>query len=617
MLENSERPFIYGGEIYVDLGDLSDGLDLDCLRRGHFVLLSSKGKIDKNVDSSDQVSLFQDGYELISKKNIIENLGDEIRDINGKGPSYLTFDMDGVERNIRAGFNGVDIYLDGKKLELGDSAILYGGDVYVGIEGIASYLYITPDLSRDKKTLNISANGVLIPDRIYKNDRSLLSILRSRHYLADIKRSDLEKERYMIQELKLPYGKIYDTSGLERYLNKHFRSIRALDWEIDLSKHSNWIKLDISFPNKNNLNWYRLTRYEVESFIWDIYTSIVNLYDEDALLSGSIKNPNYQEGSKSSHRDYVSFYLKDDDLVFDFSKSRLSDDYRFNPGYLMEILNIKLNSYGGIDFLYETSMTGEDLELTIHPNKEYFKGFSLERQINYLRALRDEIITLYPSLGVNGRVVYPDEKLDSLDFYIEKNRIRSRDLLDRTEEYLNYKFGHFSYGNDDFALDYSIYEKDLKNFTLTVVGDFSIHDKEWENAGNVGKSKLDNNVDQAISYIFSFWDANISTEVYDKEGNIVSEFEMFNENLSLVTASPDREKELSVGDRVYLISNSEDSKVTNIYYTLDGTKPTTSSTLYTGMGIEILEDTTIKAFNHSDIKGGGPISTFRYKVKDE
>ncbi len=605
-----QNPFIYDGELYISLKDLSNGLGMDFSLMRDIGYLSSKGKLDKNSDISSQPLLFQSGYEILAKKNIVENMEDYIRSIDGKGPTYLEHEMKGQSKNIRVGFNGTRIYLDGKKLSLDSTPIHYKDHVYVSIDRIAPYLYITPNISRDKKYIDIAANGVLLKDKLYKTDESLLSILKSRNYLLDLQRRELKKKMYVLEELKLPYAKINNIEALEEYLNEHFGRIGNLNWNINVTRQANWINLNMSFSVNNNFNWYKLTRSDVEGFIWNMYTSILNLYDKDVLLSGLVANPNYIKSSTSGLKNYVTFYSRDNDIYFDFSKSRLAADNKFNPGYLMEILNVSLQSYEGVNFRYETEMSGDNLNLTIHPDTKNFNDFSLERQIGYLRSLSIKIRDIYPSLTVDGSIIYPDEKIKPLNFYIEENRIRSRDLLDKTEEYLNLRFSRFSYGKDDFSLKYNIYEKDLKNFGLTVVSDFTIDDKKWVDGGDQVKQRLNNNVHDAISYIFTLWNANVSTEVFDEKGNILSEFDIFSENVSLVSATPESGKVLE-GSRVFL---STDTPSTKIYYTLDESTPTTSSMLYIGTGIQINKDTTIKAFGYKETLGSGPVSTFEYKV---
>ena len=442
------------------------------------------------------------------------------------------------------------------------------------------------------------------------NVDTAFAILEGRNYLLDLQRAELEKKLYILDELKLPYGKIGDIKDLQDYLNKNFSKLGGLTANFNVVKQSNWINLDIRFPTKENFNWYKLTRSDVENWIWNIYSSILNLYDEEALISGSIRNPAYKDTSTSNLKNYVTFYSKDNDIYFDFTKSRLGIDPNINPGYLMEILNMRLNNYNGIDFSYEVSMSGSNLSILVYPNNRLFNGFSIYNQMAYLKRINNLTKTFYPALAVDGKIIYPDDKIAALNFYIEENRIRSRDLMDKTEDYLNINFNRFSYGNNDFILNYSLYESDLKNFRLIVNADFFIDDDKWINAGEVGKQRLDMNVHNAISYIFSLWDANLSIEVVDKSGLVISEFDLYQESVSIVSSNvPDGE--ILEGSRIFLSTDTPD---TDIYYTMDGSTPTTSSELYTGLGILISRDTEIKAFGYKENLGSGPVSTFKYTV---
>lgn len=609
-----KEPFIYDGEFYVSLDDLAKGLEIDMIKKNSSIYLDSKGKLDKTKDTSKQPLAFQRGYEIMAKENIIEGLIDDIRALNDKGPGAINYELGGNMKKISVGFGNMDIYLDGESLVLHSEPILYKNNTYINVDSIAPHLYITPNLSKNKKSIDIDTNGVLVSDNTYSSVDTLLAVRENRNYLLDLQRAELERKLYILKELQLPYGKINNTKDLKEYLNENFSKIGSLNVEFDVVKQSNWIDLDISFSKKQNFNWYKLNRPDVESWIWNIYSSILNLYDEDALLSGSIINPYHSKNSSSSWKNYVTFYTKDNDIYFDFTKSRLGISNSLSPGYLMEVLNTKLNTYRGVDFRYETSISGDSLDLTAYADNSRFKSFHVSVQMGYLRSINNIIRELYPDLTVEGKIVYPDDRTMPSNFYIEENRVRSRELMDKTEDYLNAKFNKFSYGQDDFILSYSLYEKDLKNFQLIVEADFSVEDDKWINAGIVGKQRLDSNVHNAISYIFSLWDANVSTEVLDKNGVVISEFDLYQENVSIVSATPPS-GEILEGTKVYLTTDTPGSK---IYYTLDGSTPTTSSELYTGAGIEITRDIEINAFGHKDNLGSGPVSTFNYTVvRDE
>lgn len=606
---NHKEPFVYDENLFVSMSDLAKGLKLGMNVRGKNIHLKSNNKLNPQSDNTNIPIVFQRGYEIVAKERIIEGLEDEIRILSGKDSASISYNPSSKVRNVNVEFGGLSIYLDGKKLNLGTEPIKYKDDVYVALDTIATYLYITPTLSKDKSSINIDGNGILTTHNMYTNLSSLLGFREGRNYLLDIQREELEKRKYFVEELKLPYKKITSISSLEQYLNSSFNKIGDLTVEFKVVEQSGWINLDISFPSTRNFNWYKLKRSDAEGWIWNIYTAIVNLYDKEALISGVVKNPYHNNYSNSAMRNYITFYTKNKDLYFDFTHSKLGVDNKVNPGYLVEALNRLLKKDGNINFYYESNMSGNDLELIVRPSSNDFKSWSLYRKIGYLKKLNQEVRRLYPDITVDGKIVYPDDKTSPIDFQISENRIRSTDLLNETMDHLNINYGRFSHGNNDFTLNYSLFEKDLKDFHLVANGNFSVKDKSWINSGSLGEEKLSNRIQNALSFVISLWDANISTEVLDKDGIVIKEFNIYQENVSIVSATPPS-GEIVEGSKVMLYTSTHGAR---IYYTTDGSTPTTSSYLY-DEPIEITRDVEIIACGYKNGLGAGPASSFNYTV---
>ena len=86
-------PFIYDEEFYVSLDDLAKGLEMNIIKRGNSVFLDSKGRLKNIEDTSKELLVFQRSYEAQAKENIIEGLSDDIRALDGKGPSYIEYKL--------------------------------------------------------------------------------------------------------------------------------------------------------------------------------------------------------------------------------------------------------------------------------------------------------------------------------------------------------------------------------------------------------------------------------------------------------------------------------------------------------------------------------------------
>jgi hypothetical protein len=518
-ISNHKEPFVYGDEIWVPLKDLGRGLGLNVKfnKDKKSISLDSKGKLKKNIDKS--TTSYQSGYEIDAKEKIMKNLEDEI-DILEYGKSFRKneyYMKKAKIRNIKVCFGNIHIYLDGKELNLNVEPIIYNDDVYIAIDSIAPYLYITPEYKEDKSILAIQANGILVKNKDYSLLDNLLTFRKSRNYLLDIQLAQMEKRKKIVGDLKIPYKKVSNIRDLETYLNSYFSKIGELSTKMHIEKSlGNWLYLDISFPYSGVSKWYQLQRRDVENWIWDIYTAILYIYDEDILLYGSIRNPYYNKYSDSSNKNYVTFDTRDKDLYFDFTKSNLKKDYRFDPIYLAETLNKTLNKYNKIEFSYDVKFNGDSIELIAYSSSNDFANSYLYTKMGYLKRLNWEIKRVYPDLEVNGQIVFPNDKYEPIKFNLKDNRIRSADLLNETEEYLNTHYGYFSYGKHSFNLKYSLYENELDEFKLIVQGDFSVNDDKWLEIGETGEQRLIARVQNAISYCISIWDANISTEVVDK-----------------------------------------------------------------------------------------------------
>ena len=600
-----KEPFFYDGELWVPLKDLAKGLDLGYkMNKGKKSIgLNSEGRLKIDGPNSKQIKAFQRGYEIEAKERII----DDLRGIKSTGSTKAEPKM----RNIKVGIGDWSIYLDGEKLNIDDSTLFYNEDIYIGIDNISPYLYITP--SYKEGILNIDANGILVKDSYFSSIDNLLSFREGRNYLLDIQMAQLEKRKTIEEDSRgIPYGDLKNIKDVERYLNRHFDKIGELYVDIEASEsRGNWLYLDIDFPKSSSYRWRKLERKEVEDWIWDMYTSILTLYDEDTLFYGAIRNPNYYRYSNSNYKNYVYFDTRDKDLYFDFTNSRLKRDYRFNPTHLVDELDKRLDKYNRVRFTYSVDKSGYDIGLIAYPDSNSVENWPLYTKMGYLKRLNWEIRRAYPDLAVNGTMVFPKEDIEPMKFHFHDNRIRSLDLLEETEAYLKDRYGSFSYDNQDYGLDFNIYEKGIDDLELIVEGNFSIEDDKWIDAGSGVVDKLNAKVQNAISTIISLWDMNISTKVIDKSGLTITELDTYQKNIGIVYANPS-EGEVVEETKVHLYT---DTYGADIYYSLDGSTPTRGSYRYTEP-IVISRDLTINAFGYKEGMGAGPVTSLKYTVAE-
>ena len=436
----NKEPIIYDDLIWISINDLAKelGLSINPNDEGKVILLDSKGKLTTTFDKSKAPISYQRGYEIEAKEKRMKEIEKEL-DYLEKGKLYKNPENStahGKERNIKVYFGDLEIFLDGKKLNLNPKPFLYENEVYVSAENLSESLYITPSYDENNNILNIDTNGILLNKEYYSNLDSLSLVRENRNHLLELQLAELEKTKAIANNLKIPYKKIKDKADLEEYLNKYLCRLGEIDTKIEVDTYyDKWIHLNISFPSSKTGYWYKLQRIDVEDWVWNIYSAILSLYDEEALIFGNIRNPYYSENSNSNYKNYVTFDMNDKKLLFDFSKSNLKKDNRIDTIYLVDSLSKNINKYNNVNFNYIASISGDDIDLICYADSNDFSNWQRYTKLSYLRKLSMEIRKVYPDTNINGRIYVPDGDKEPLRFLLEKDQIYSMDLLQKIEGY--------------------------------------------------------------------------------------------------------------------------------------------------------------------------------------
>lgn len=602
---SSKESFIYDGELWLPLKDLGKalGMGVDFNLDKRTFKLNSNGKLKIN-DSSKANVAFQRGYEIQAKERIIGELDKEIREFEGKNFSEKS-SSESLVRNISVGFSNINLFLDGKKINLDIDPLIYNDDLYVSLVALSPHLYITPSLKGN--LVDIDSNAVLLKKDGYKSVDELAKFRDSLNNRLGIQLAEMEKRKQVLMDVKIPYEEIKSLSAMEKYLNKHLGEISDLPISISLRSGSdNWYSIDIDFPSRYNYRWRNLSRRDVEAHVWDIFVAITTLYNEDAKIQGSIRNPYYASNSTSKYKNYVSFDSKLKDISFNFVNSSLDMSQKIDPVFIQELLKEKLGRYYNEYFNYSAKLSGYDLDLLITPaSNVYMKRWSPELQLRFLKEIDYEIKKYYPGLKVNGRIEYPGE--DTINFLIDGGRLSSSYMVNEMVEYLNQRYGIFNVNGLRIPMTYGFHKVDKDNYTLIVDMDFHKNDPKWNAAGEEALGAF---LQDVIKEIVSLWDVNIFAQVYDKDQSLVSEFVVSQDTVQAVSSNPLSGK-IEEGKSISLYTNTPGAE---IYYTIDGSNPSTNNRIkYTGP-IVINKDTLIKAYAIKDGFKDSPIYEFKYTV---
>lgn len=597
-----KETFIYDGELWVPMEDISRQLNLSYSFNidKRLLNLNSNGRLNFN-DVSKEPIVYQRGYEIQAKERRIAELEKEIQEFEGRNANSLK-ERDFIVRNIRVGFSDIDIYLDGTKIFLDREPLLYKGDVYVSLISLSPILFITPELKGN--VVNIDGNTILVEKPKFDSVDKLLSFRENLNNRLDRQLQELEKKKKILMDVKIPYEKIASPKEMEKYLNRYLNYIEELSVTVNLSKNNNsWYYLDIEFERRDINKWQKLTRRDVEAYVWDILVAITSLYDEEAKIQGQIRNSN------RPRYNYVEFNTHMRSLVFNFIDSGLDMTQKIDSQLIEDLLERRLYRYQGVYFDYSARISGYDLELTVYPSsKRFMENWSVHSQLSFLREIDYIIRDYYPELSINGLIEYPGR--ESIEFLIQDGKVRSPYLERKTEEFLKNKYGFFILGSLRIPMDYRLHSSNLDDYKLMVYMDFDINDERWNRSADDALGAF---LHDLITEVISLWDINVFLEVYDKKQAMVKEIVISQDIVQMVTAEPGS-GEIVEGSTVRLNTNTDGA---TIYYTLDGSAPSPSNRiLYTGP-IVINKDTIIRAYATKKGLKDSPISSFEYRVVED
>ena len=127
--------------------------------------------------------------------------------------------------------------------------------------------------------------------------------------------------------------------------------------------------------------------------------------------------------------------------------------------------------------------------------------------------LREEIFAVYDGVSVNGRILDSNDR-DTFRFSIEKGNIRSFDLMQDLEKYLNRNYKEY----DSLNFTYKLWEKEANSFDVKLEGDFFKEENSWKAiAGDDARLEgFENFLKDTLNFISDFWEIDVKGEVVDQ-----------------------------------------------------------------------------------------------------
>ncbi|SNS44118.1 hypothetical protein SAMN05446037_101040 [Anaerovirgula multivorans] len=481
---------------------------LDRLER---VLRSYDGPIDAygkiiNSDTEEEVVLF----------DFLDNKTDD--DYTSKRPSStiktetkVVEQNPVVKRTVAAWFSHAGLEIDGTSFTMLKEPFMVDEEIYMPITDLGDALYWVFEYLPEESLLKITDSNFASKNYLAFGGNLLDQRDETKTKLEkdlEIKKEEMERN----QKAAYPYRNILSISKMQGYLRDYFEDFEGIEMNISLShSRDSSYRLSITYPSKVFDDFDGIKRSTIENWIEDMFDAIKELYDPYADISGSIRNT-----PSSKDYTYILFDTIDGKLDFDFEDhgDQGSSSQKVDTAKLEKALDKHLYRFRSVSFRYEVVANRKDVDLTITCNTDIFYRWDLEDKMDYLKDLKEEIYDVYDGISVNGRILNTGKTNEIFRFSIEKGNIRSYDLLQDMEKYLNKNYGTF---DSSFDFTYKLSEKSNR-LDVKLEGDFFQEENKWRDIAE-DDSRLQDFEDfvvDALKYVSEFFEADVSGEAVDK-----------------------------------------------------------------------------------------------------
>lgn len=306
-------------------------------------------------------------------------------------------------KNLKAWFYGIQIFKNGQQvsLNLPDGMMepfIVDGYTYVPLRAISDIF--DKDIGWDGANYRIDINDK--PGQGSSQDINyLMGLLTDKQTEINELKAKIEVLESQIEAQKV------SLSDLEKDLNKEYDEYEDIEFDIDLKGDEDEIEVRIYVELDDYYDeWYDLKESEIEDYIEDIVDDIEKEF-KNADIEGFIEDTDEDEI-------LVEFEINSKGkLVFDFDGRSSIDDL----DDLEEFLNDEHDKYVGVDFAISLSGDEDEIEVEIDA-EDWYELYDDEKE-DYLEAIYDDIIDVFPDADVYGDV-YDKETGDIIDFDFDR-----------------------------------------------------------------------------------------------------------------------------------------------------------------------------------------------------
>ena len=429
-------------------------------------------------------------------------------------------------RTITAWFDNIQVMLDGEVLPLDNEPFIYDDVIYMPIIDLADALFMKVNFDDESSILHIDSNRFGI-DNV---DTAIAPYtLASRRELESLRThiTQLENQIAFLTDARFKYKDIELLSELEDYLQENFNQLMDIPVSHRLKRFSgNRHRLIATFNTRYKDEWESLNRRDIENWVDDVFHVSRQLYSADLELEGFFRD-------SAAARNYVSFLTRGNMLFFDFEIAKHKENQLIDGIKLENALNSRLRFNINESFSYEVFVNNNDADLIVYFSRDNFDDWSFSRINRYLERLLTEVERVYSYINVDGRIICANSNKTELRFSFIDGEIRSYDLLERLEDYLNDRYETFRAGGNTFTFDYRVYEGHGDTIEIILIGDFDASSSAWQDVENTREHSFRIFIQNAFRYVENIWSIDIYGEVRDENDDYICELDFDSESRTL------------------------------------------------------------------------------------
>lgn len=311
--------------------------------------------------------------------------------------------------------------------------VLLDGEWYAAVGALSPFLGFDSQFDPVEGWLQlrteVSADQLMSSDQALELNRTKYQIQGLQQQIQEAKENIHAAEREAAEDEDEDYYDIGNLGDFEDFFADYFGWLAGIRVRISIDHLENsQYEVILSVDADSRSDFQRLRREMVEDYIVDLFSALLELYDENAELEGIIRTVN---GSREKLVEFESFAPRGGalDIRFAYTPGTRSSVERRDRSSMIRIaedieeeLTERADSYNDIEFSYEARGYWRDVELDVFlddENAERYEDWLRADRETYLERLARLVDSVERNLPIYGRLIREsdDRELDSFTLF--------------------------------------------------------------------------------------------------------------------------------------------------------------------------------------------------------